>query len=135
MAARRSNRQLSVCFTMSSSRAATSFAAPSNRRFANSRVLSEALAPRQNLTSSLVGSCWLISHWKSICMANSRDLLRTDTLSAPRLSGRGRFERRHAQFPGEVRHFNGCKAGLKTLVAAFEAGAVNGLLERVAGQH
>src|SRR2546430_9001758 len=72
MAASRSNRQLSACFTMIASSAVMSFAAPSKSLFANARVLSAAFALFQNFTSSLVKSCWLMSHWNSICIANSR---------------------------------------------------------------
>ena len=35
----------------------------------------------------------------------------------------------------QLRHFDSRKAGFESLVAALEAGAVNGLLQRVAGQH
>src|SRR5712664_1809933 len=140
MAARRSKRQFSACLTMISSSTVTSFAAPSNKRLANSRVVSAALAARQNFASSLAGSCWLMSHWKSICMANSRDLLRRDILLVPRLSGGGSFCRGGGRFSArelsrEVRHFDGGQACFKTLVAALEAGAVDGLLEGVAGEH
>src|SRR5713226_6767720 len=75
----------------------TSFAAPSNSLFAKARVLSAALALFQNLDSSLLKSCSLMSHWKSICIANSRDFVRRDTLLAPWLSGGGRLRRRGAK--------------------------------------
>src|SRR2546429_1704517 len=76
----------------------TSFAAPSKSLFANARVLSAAFALFQNFTSSLVKSCWLMSHWNSICIANSRDFVRRDTLLAPRLSGRRHSRMRGAKF-------------------------------------
>src|SRR5256884_6721190 len=66
----RSKRQLSAYFTMIASSAVMSFAAPSNSLFANARVLSAAFALFQNFTSSLLKSCWLMSHWNSICIAN-----------------------------------------------------------------
>src|SRR5260370_64005 len=65
--------------------------------FAKVRVLSAALALFQNFVSSLLKSCLLMSHWKSICIANSRDFVRRDTLLAPRLSGGGRLRRRSAK--------------------------------------
>src|SRR5690348_7420967 len=140
IAARRSKRQFSACLTMISSSRATSFAAPSNKRFANSRVVSAAFALRQNLASNLVGSCWLMSHWKSICMANSRDFLRRDMLPVARLSGGSSSRCRGVGFfagelSREVGHFDGGETGFKAFVAAFEAGAVDGLLDSVTGQH
>src|SRR6266481_336212 len=138
IAARRSKRQFSACLTMISSSKVTSFAAPSNKRLAKSRVVSAAFALRQNFASSLAGSCWLMSHWKSICMANSRDFLRRDMLPAARLSG-GSSSRGRRFSAGELSrktgHFNGGETGFKAFVAALEAGAVDGLLESVAGQH
>src|SRR5258708_31468862 len=126
---------------MISSSTVTSFAAPSNKRLANSRVVSAALAARQNFASSLAGSCWLMSHWKSICMANSRDLVRReDMLFMPRLSrwrrfgcDGGRFSAR--ELSRKLRHFDGGQACFKTFVAALETGSVGGLLESVRGQH
>src|SRR5713226_983574 len=116
------------------------FAAPSNKRLAKSRVVSAAFALRQNFASSLAGSCWLMSHWKSICMANSRDFLRSDMLPAARLSGRSSSRCRGRRFSAgelsrETGHFNGGETGFKAFVAALEAGAVDGLLESVVRQH
>src|SRR5260370_24165740 len=138
MAARRSKRQFSACLTMISSSTVTSFAAPSNKRLANSRVVSAALAARQNFASRFAGSCFLISHWKSICMANSRDLLRRDMLLVPRLSGGGSFCRGGGRFSARqlsrgVGHFDAGQARFKTLVAALEAGADDALFVALAG--
>src|SRR5260370_19421872 len=135
MAASRSNRQLSACFTMMASSAVTSFAAPSNNLFANARVLSAAFALFQNFTSSLVKSCWLMSHWNSICIANSRDFVRRDTLLAPRLSGGTRVGRRSAKLARQLSHLDGRQTRFKSLVPALEPGAVDGLFQSVAGQH
>src|SRR5256885_183196 len=135
IAERRSKRQFCACLTMTSSSEATSRAAPSNKRLANARVVSAAFASRQNLASSFAGSCLLMSHWKSICMANSRALVRRDTLLSTRLSGWRYFRGCRAQFAGEVGHLDGGKAGLKSLIATLEAGAIDGLLEGVAGKH
>src|SRR5260370_9245044 len=126
---------------MISSSTVTSFAAPSNKRLANSRVVSAAFAARQNVASSLAGSCWLMSHWKSICMANSRDLVRReDMLFMPRLSrwrsfgcDGGRFSAR--ELSRKLSHFDGGKACFKTLVAALATGSVDGLLQRVPGHN
>src|SRR6266436_7133789 len=133
MAASRSNRQLSACLTMIASSAVTSFAAPSKSLFAKARVLSAAFALFQNFVSSLVKSCWLMSHWNSICIANSRDFVRRDTLLAPRLPGSIRHRRGSAKLARQLRHFDCCEPGLESLVSAFEPGAVDGLLQRVAG--
>jgi hypothetical protein len=62
-------------------------------------------------------------------------LVRRDTLLAPWLSRGGRLRGRGAQFPGELGHFNGGEPSLKSFVAAFKAGAIDGLLESVAGQY
>src|SRR6266851_4083331 len=93
------------------------------------RVVSAAFALRQNFASSLAGSCWLMSHWKSICMANSRDFLRRDMLPAARLSGGSSSRGRRfsaGELSREMGHFNGCETGFKAFVAALEAGAVDG---------
>src|SRR5215467_1667141 len=142
MAASRSKRQFSQCLPMISSSAETSFAAPSKSWFANSRVFSAALALFQNLASSLAGSCSLMSHWKSICMANSRDLVRRDTLLAPprfgrssRGSSRSRSRFGPTQLARKLRHFDGGQARFESFVPALKTGAVDGLLECVAGQH
>src|SRR5882762_2292569 len=135
MAASRSNRQLSACLTMIASSVVTSFAAPSKSLFANARVLSAAFALFQNFTSSLVKSCWLMSHWNSICIANSRDLVRRDTLLAPRLSGRRCFRMRGAKLARQLRHFDGGEPRFESFVPALESSAVDGLFQRVARQH
>src|SRR5438105_4315698 len=135
MAASRSNRQLSACLTMIASRAVTSFAVPSKSLFAKARVLSAAFALFQNFTSSLLKSCWLMSHWNSICIANSRDFVRRDTLLAPRLSSGGRLRMRSTKLARQLRHFDGGEPRFESLVPALESGAVDGLLQRVAGQH
>src|SRR6267143_975755 len=135
MAASRSNRQLSACLTMIASSAVTSFAAPSKSLFANARVLSAAFALFQNFTSSLVKSCWLMSHWNSICIANSRDLVRRDTLLVPRLSGRRCFRMRGAKLARQLRHFDGGEPRFESFVPALESSAVDGLFQRVARQH
>src|SRR6266849_8966670 len=135
IAASRSNRQLSACLTMIASSAVTSFAAPSNSLFAKARVLSAAFALFQNLDSSLMKSCWLMSHWNSICIANSRDFVRRDTLLAPRLSSVCQVRMRGAKLSRQLCHFDGGEARFESLVAAFEPRAVDGLLQRVARQH
>src|SRR5229473_2399882 len=135
MAARRSKRQLSACLTMIASSAVTSFAAPSKSLFAKARVLSAALALFQNFPSSLVKSCWLMSHWNSICIANSRDFVRSDTLLAPRLSGRSCFRMRGAKLARQLRHFDGGEPRFESFVSALEPSAIDGLLQRVACQH
>src|SRR5260370_13375371 len=135
MAASRSNSQLSACLTMIASSAVTSFAAPSKSLFAKTRVVSAAFALFQNFTSSLVKSCWLRSNWNNICIANSRDFVRRDTLLAPRLSGGCRFRMRGAKLSRQLRHFDGGQARFEPLVSALEPGAVDGLLQRVARQH
>src|SRR3989454_8329431 len=135
MAASRSNRQLSACLTMIASSVVTSFAAPSKSLFAKTRVLSAAFALFQNFTSSLVKSCWLMSHWNSICIANSRDFVRRDTLLAPRLSSGCRIRMRGAKLARQLRHLDGREPRFKSLVPTLESCAINGLLERVTRQH
>src|SRR6266852_2674100 len=135
MAASRSNRQLSACLTMIASSAVTSFAAPSNSLFANARVFSAALALLQNFASSLAKSCSLMSHWNSICIANSRDFVRRDTLLAPRLSSVCQFRMSGAKLSRQLRHFDRGQARFESLVSDLEPGAVDGLLQRVARQH
>src|ERR1700674_927129 len=135
MAGSRSSRQLSACLTIIASSVVTSFAAPSKSLFANARVLSAAFALFQNFTSSLLKSCWLMSHWNSICIANSRDFVRRDTLLAPRLSGRGWLRMRSAKFARQLGHFDGGEPRFESFVPALEPGAVDGLLQRVARQH
>src|ERR1700682_5769305 len=70
-------------------------------------------------------------------MANSRPLVRRDTLLAPpRLSGcSGCFGDSAAKLSRELSHFDGREAGLETFVAALQARAIDGLFERVAGQN
>src|SRR5258708_20499277 len=135
MAASRSNRQLSACLTMIASSAVTSFEGTSKSLFAKARVLSAGFAFFQNFTSSLVKSCWLMSHWNNICIANSRDFVRRDTLLLPRLSGWCRFRMSGAKLSRQLRHFDGGQARFESLVSALEPGAVDGLLHRVARQH
>src|SRR5271156_662488 len=76
-----------------------------------------------------------MSHSKSICSANSRDLWRSVMLAAPRgaaCRARGFLGRKLAR---KMSHFDGGEPGFVTLVPAFEARAVDGLFQRVAGQH
>src|SRR5882762_5338005 len=74
-------------------------------------------------------------------MANSRDLVRREgMLFTSRFLRRKSFARGDRQFSGDklarkLSHLDGGEASFKTFVAAFESGAVDGLLERVAGQH
>src|ERR1700739_3649664 len=68
-------------------------------------------------------------------MANSRALLRSDTLLSPWPSGRGRLWAGGAQLARKLRHLDGGKASFETLVTALQSRAVNGLLEGVASQH
>src|SRR5215472_19383615 len=68
-------------------------------------------------------------------MANSRALVRSDTLLAPKLSGRLRIRNGCAQFTRETRHFYCRKARFEPFVAAFETCAIDGLFERVASEH
>src|SRR5712671_3654390 len=74
-------------------------------------------------------------------MANSRDLVRREgMLFTSRFLRRESFGSSGGRFSGDelarkLGHLNGGEASFKTFVAAFESGAVDGLLERVAGQH
>src|SRR5580658_1681978 len=68
-------------------------------------------------------------------MANSRDFVRSDTLLVPWLSTARRFRCRAAQFARQTRHLNRAKPSLKSLVAALQPRAVDGLLQSVASQH
>src|SRR6266481_5890346 len=73
-------------------------------------------------------------------MANSRDLVRREGMLFT-----SRFLRRESfgsggRFAGdelarELGHLDGGETGFKTFVATLESSAVDGLLERVAGQH
>src|ERR1043166_64671 len=125
----------SLCCSMRPSSSLTCFVALSNNSFAKLSVRSAAAAPFQNCSTSLRGSFLLISRWKSICMAYSRDLERRRTLLAThfRVGGLGRC--RGFQLAGKLRHFDCGKPCFKSLVAAFQAGTVNCLLEGVTGQH
>src|SRR6266446_2581715 len=135
MAASRSKRQLSACLTMTASSAEMSFAAPSKSLFAKTRVLSVAFALFQNFASSLAKSCWLMSHWNSICIANSRDFVRRDTLLAPRLSSGCQVRMRGAKLSRQLCHLDGAEARFESLVSTLESRAVDGLLQCVARQH
>src|SRR5215469_11373221 len=67
-------------------------------------------------------------------MANSRDLVRSDTLlTAPRAARSG--FRGFAELSRKLPHLEGAKTRFETFVAPLQARAVNRLLERVAGQH
>src|SRR5215475_12182630 len=125
----------SLYCSISSSSSLICLAAPSKSSFAKLSVRSEAAAPFQNCSASLRGSFLLISHWKSICIAYSRDLERSLTLLAPRFPGR--WPGRHGLFElaGQLSHFNGGQPGFKSLVAAFQAGSVDRLFQRIAGKH
>src|SRR5882762_6649195 len=74
-------------------------------------------------------------------MANSRDLVRREgMLFTSRFLRRESFLSSGGRFCGEelsrkLGHLDGGETGFKTFVAAFESGAADGLLERVAGQH
>src|SRR5882762_2068294 len=74
-------------------------------------------------------------------MANSRDLVRReDMLFAPSFLRRKGFRSSSGRFSSDelarkLGHLDGGQTGFKSFVAAFEAGAVDGLLERVAGEH
>src|SRR5882762_338350 len=74
-------------------------------------------------------------------MANSRDLVRREgMLFTSRFLRRESFGSGGGRFPGDklarkLGHLDGGETGFKSFVAAFEAGAINGLFESVAGQH
>src|ERR1700676_117978 len=68
-------------------------------------------------------------------MANSRPLLRSDMLLGPLLSGSRCFALFAADPPREMRHFDGAERGFESFVATLQSGAVDGLLQCVAGQH
>src|SRR5262245_5787894 len=125
----------SLCCSIRSSSSLISFAAPSKSSFANLSVKSAAAALFQNCSTSLRGSFLLISHWKSICIAYSRDFERRPMLLAPRFRSRGLRQRRGFQLSGQLGHFDGCLPGFEALVATFKAGAVNRLFESVASQY
>src|SRR5262249_10350885 len=66
-------------------------------------------------------------------MANSRDLVRSDTLFAPHFSGGG--GRGAAELARQLRHFDSAEPGFKPFVAALQARTVNGLFQSVAGEY
>src|SRR6266403_3713489 len=74
-------------------------------------------------------------------MANSRDLVRReDMLFAPSFLRRKGFRSSGGRFSSDelarkLSHLDGGETSFKTFVAAFESSAVDGLLERVAGEH
>src|SRR5712675_2272095 len=74
-------------------------------------------------------------------MANSRDLVRREgMLFTSRFLRRESFGSGGGQFSGDklarkLGHLDGGEASFKTFVATLESSAVDGLLERVAGQH
>src|SRR6266403_4714638 len=74
-------------------------------------------------------------------MANSRDLVRREgMLFTSRFLRRESFGSGGGQFSGDelarkLGHLDGGEASFKTFVAAFESGAVDGLFERIAGEH
>src|SRR5215471_6070843 len=67
-------------------------------------------------------------------MANSRDLVRSDTLLTPPRAGRCGF-RGFAELSRKLPHLERTKTRFETFVAPLQARAVNRLFERVAGQH
>src|SRR5262249_19571736 len=125
----------SLCCSINSSSSLICFAAPSKSSLAKLSVKSAAAAPFQNCSTSLPGSFLLISHWKSICIAYSRDFERSPTLFAPCFPGRGFGRSSGFELAAQLGHFDSRQAGFEALVATFQAGAVNCLLERVASQH
>src|SRR5712671_1488041 len=74
-------------------------------------------------------------------MANSRDLVRREgMLFTSRFLRRKSFGSGGGRFAGDelarkLGHLDGGEASFKTFVAAFESGAIDGLFERVAGEH
>src|SRR5258705_13841370 len=74
-------------------------------------------------------------------MANSRYLVRREgMLFAPSFLRRKSFRSSGGRFSSDelarkLGHLDGGQTGFKAFVAAFEAGAINGLFESVAGQH
>src|SRR6267378_861061 len=74
-------------------------------------------------------------------MANSRDLVRREgMLFTWRFLRRESFGSGDRRFSGDelarkLGHLDGGEASFKTFVAAFESGAVDGLFERIAGEH
>src|SRR6267154_912980 len=74
-------------------------------------------------------------------MANSRDFVRReDMLFAPSFLRRKCFRSSGGRFSSDelarkLGHLDGGQTGFKTFVAAFEARAINGLFESVAGQY
>src|SRR5436305_12088902 len=74
-------------------------------------------------------------------MANSRDLVRREgMLFTSRFLRRESFLSSGGRFCGDklarkLSHLDGGETGFKSFVAAFKSGSVDGLFERVAGQH
>src|SRR5882762_5700382 len=74
-------------------------------------------------------------------MANSRDLVRREgMLFTSRFLRRESFGNGGGRFAGDklarkLGHLDRGQTGFKPFVAAFESGAIDGLLERVAGEH
>src|SRR5262245_43634713 len=136
IAAMRSRRQCSAWRRTSSSIPSECATAPSNSWLANVRVFFSERAFFQKPASMLAGSWRLISHWNNIWRANSRALCRSAMLagSAAAPSGNPGF---HVppQLAHERGHLERGDTGLKAFVATLQSGAVNGLLECVAGQH
>src|SRR5262249_21460123 len=136
IAAIRSSFQCTACFATCSSANPTSFAAPSNSAFANSRVVSDAFALFQNFVSSFLASWGLISDWNNICIAYSRAFARNPTLGPPPFLFRRRARTLAAsQLPRKPRHLNRRESCLKALVPALQPRAVNRLLQRIHRHH
>src|SRR5579863_8945708 len=82
-----------------------------------------------------------MSHSNSIWRANSRDLCRSVMLTAFSAAGiaTGVLRRLARQFASQLtrqlRHLDSGEPRFESLVAAFEPRAINGLFERVAGEH
>src|SRR5271170_8172397 len=82
-----------------------------------------------------------MSHSKSICSANSRDLRRSVMLTAPPATRRafGLAARRSGGLASnlayQLPHFHSRETRLVTFIAGFQAGTVNRLLQRVTGEH
>src|SRR6266481_264019 len=68
-------------------------------------------------------------------MSNSRDFVRRLTLFSPPFARGGCWFRGTVQLARQPRHFDCAQPGFKSFVAALQSRAVNGLLQRVAGEH
>src|SRR5271156_5224581 len=139
-AANRSSFQFSESFSTVLSLASTAATAPSNNSLANLRVESAARACFQKCCSTRAGLRRVISHSKSICSANSRDLRRSVMLTAPPAT-RSTFRatpRCRTGLAGnlahQLRHLHRRKARLVTFITRLEPSAIDRLLQRVAGQ-